>query len=79
MPSNTPTSVKKRPAAVASKQVVRPAETSAAPTVSTAVAPTHDQIAARAYALFVSRGCVHGHDAEDWLTAEAELNGQGVT
>ncbi|MGE0547751.1 MAG: DUF2934 domain-containing protein [Kofleriaceae bacterium] len=68
MPSNTQTSIKKRPAVVASKQVARPAD----PTV----APTHDQIAARAYALFINRGCVHGHDSEDWLTAEAELKAQ---
>ena len=26
-----------------------------------------------AYERFVSRGCVHGHDVEDWLAAESEL------
>ena len=31
------------------------------------------EIAGRAYALFEARGCVHGHDVEDWLAAEAEL------
>lgn len=35
--------------------------------------PTHEQIAARAYALYERRGHTHGYDVEDWLTAEAEL------
>ena len=30
------------------------------------------RIAERAYERFVARGCVHGHDVEDWLAAEAE-------
>ena len=34
-----------------------------------------DRIAARAYALYVERGCVDGHDMEDWLRAEAEVIG----
>src|SRR5437867_3667885 len=34
---------------------------------------TFDQVAARAYQRFVERGCEHGHDVEDWLTAEHEL------
>lgn len=33
----------------------------------------HDIIARRAYALYVARGCQHGHDLEDWLQAESEL------
>ncbi len=36
-------------------------------------APTCDQIAHRAYELFVARGYQHGHDVEDWLQAENEL------
>jgi len=36
-------------------------------------APTHDDIAVRAYGLFVRRHYEHGHDVEDWLIAEAEL------
>lgn len=27
----------------------------------------------RAYDLYLSRGCEHGHDVEDWLRAEALL------
>ena len=34
-----------------------------------------DEIARRAYDLFLSRGCEHGHDVEDWLQAESELKG----
>lgn len=34
-----------------------------------------ESIAHRAYERFVSRGCVHGHDIEDWLAAESEICG----
>jgi hypothetical protein len=32
-----------------------------------------DAIAQRAYALYVARGREDGHDVEDWLQAEREL------
>jgi hypothetical protein len=35
--------------------------------------PIREAIANRAYELFLARGGVHGHDAEDWLAAENEL------
>ena len=35
--------------------------------------PTRDEIAARAYELFLERGGEHGHDMEDWLAAESEV------
>jgi hypothetical protein len=35
--------------------------------------PTHDQIAARAYQLYLERGRQPGHDVDDWLQAEYEL------
>jgi hypothetical protein len=35
--------------------------------------PTEQSIARRAYELFVERGCVHGRDLDDWLSAEREL------
>jgi len=41
---------------------------------SGALLPTHDEIAQRSYELFLARGGVHGHDVEDWLQAEADLN-----
>ena len=35
--------------------------------------PTHDEIAARAYQLFLERGREPGHELDDWLQAEYEL------
>ena len=35
--------------------------------------PAHTDIANRAYELFLERGCQHGQDWDDWLTAEREL------
>jgi hypothetical protein len=34
---------------------------------------TADDIAAKAYELYCTRGGEHGHDLEDWLAAEASL------
>ena len=36
---------------------------------------TNGDTARRAYDLYLARGCEHGHDVEDWLQAERELNG----
>jgi hypothetical protein len=36
-------------------------------------APTHAEIALRAYYYFLARGCQHGADVEDWCRAELEL------
>lgn len=35
--------------------------------------PTHEQIARRAYELFLSRGAHHGRHEDDWFQAEREL------
>ena len=35
--------------------------------------PTQDEIATRAYELFVQAGSEHGRDLEHWLRAEEEL------
>jgi hypothetical protein len=44
------------------------------PRTSVAVPPvTHQEIAERAYELFLSRGGKDGHDVEDWLAAELAL------
>lgn len=37
------------------------------------VAPTHDEIAKRAYEIYLARG-EGGNEAENWLQAEAELS-----
>ena len=34
---------------------------------------TEDDIARRAYELYLARGCEDGHDVDDWLQAEREL------
>lgn len=36
--------------------------------------PTPEQIAERAYALWIERGCPEGSDEADWLEAERELH-----
>ncbi len=38
--------------------------------------PTREQIARRAYEIYISRGGTHGYDIEDWLRAERELRGK---
>jgi hypothetical protein len=35
--------------------------------------PTHDEIAAHAYQIYLREGSVEGRDMEHWLKAEAEL------
>jgi len=35
--------------------------------------PTHDEIALRAYQIYVERGCTPGDPMQDWLRAEQEL------
>jgi len=36
-------------------------------------APSEQEIAARAYEIFLSRGATDGSDLDDWLQAEREL------
>ena len=36
-------------------------------------APTPEEIAQRAYEIYLSRGAVPGNEVEDWLQAEREL------
>jgi hypothetical protein len=42
----------------------------------TAHQPTTEDIAERAFEKYCARGYEHGHDVEDWLEAERELNGR---
>ena len=37
--------------------------------------PTHEEIALRAYEIYLARGREDGHDVDDWLQAERELIG----
>jgi hypothetical protein len=34
---------------------------------------TNGDVARRAYALYLARGCAHGRDVDDWLQAEHDL------
>ncbi len=36
--------------------------------------PSREEIALRAYELWLESGATHGHDVEDWLDAECELH-----
>jgi hypothetical protein len=40
--------------------------------------PTEDQIAARAYQLYLERGGAPGHQLDDWLEAERQLGNGGA-
>jgi hypothetical protein len=40
--------------------------------------PAQDEIARRAYELYLQRGSVPGHETDDWLQAEAELSADGA-
>jgi hypothetical protein len=42
--------------------------------VATKTRATHEQIARRAYELWLARGGMHGTHLEDWLAAERELH-----
>ena len=39
---------------------------------------TKDDIGQRAYELFLARGRVEGHDVEDWLEAERQLEAESM-
>jgi len=62
----------KSPASTTSTPTSRPAPRETTPSRSAPVS-THEQIAVRAYEIFVARGQQHGRDLEDWLQAESEL------
>ena len=55
--------------------VAAAAQTGDGSPTSPAQAPTANgrDIARRAYELYLARGCDAGHDVEDWLQAEREL------
>lgn len=63
-PEVTPTTVRDR------------AATRAAPPATRKSRPTREEIARRAYELYVARGGTPGSDIEDWLKAERELRGR---
>jgi hypothetical protein len=48
-------------------------------TKPTTATPNHDEIANRAYELFLTSGAAHGRDLEHWLQAESELRLRSVS
>jgi hypothetical protein len=56
-----PTTAVKKPAARRPKAAARVAE------------PTHDDIALRAWSIYLQRGASHGQAMSDWLEAKAQL------
>jgi len=38
-------------------------------------APSHDEIAMRAYEIYLARGAASGSDLDNWLEAERQLRG----
>lgn len=65
-PAETP---KLQAVAAQANTITPPATASTAPRSS----PSHEQIAQRAYELYLSRGGHHGHHEDDWTQAEREL------
>jgi hypothetical protein len=49
---------------------------SAKATTPAAADPTHEQIATRAYEIWLQNGCQEGQDIQNWLEAESQLHGQ---
>jgi hypothetical protein len=49
------------------------AASSAKAAAASSTEPTREDIAARAYELYLARGSMDGYSEEDWLLAEAEL------
>lgn len=47
--------------------------TKSAPTETRAEAPTREEIAQRAYEIYLTRGGVSGQEEDDWYQAEREL------
>lgn len=45
-------------------------------TAPAAKKPNREEIARRAYELYVARGRAEGHEMEDWFRAERELSGK---
>ena len=69
MPKKSVKTISDVPKPVARKS---PKKTVSAP--APAVATKSDEIARRAYQLFLEQGAQHGRDLEHWLTAERELD-----
>ena len=65
--------IKRHVSASARKSKAVVAESNPAPELDLNVATTTDEVALRAYHIWMERGCPQGTSTEDWLTAETEL------
>lgn len=54
---------------------IKPSRLSPESPSSRPLAPTQDQIAALAHAIWIDRGCPVGRDVDHWLEAERQLGG----
>ncbi len=70
-PKTSTVKSKTTPATTSAPKVSRARKGDTPTTESTQV--VRDLIAQRAYERFIARGYQHGHDVEDWLSAEREL------
>jgi hypothetical protein len=61
---------------MSSSKTSRSTSTTISQTESARNQPSHDEIAARAYQIYLDRGGVDGSDQDDWLRAEQELAGR---
>jgi len=67
-----PARPKKKPSPRPSRR--RPTSAGPAPTPPSRSAPPSEEVAVRAYFLFLERGGEGGRDLDDWLLAERELS-----
>ena len=56
------------------KSTPSPAPKAKKAAVKTTSKPMHEQIAQRAYEIYLERGCTPGDSMQDWLRAEMELS-----
>ena len=47
------------------------------PSSNREVEDLQERIKLRAYELYEARGCIHGHNEEDWADAERQIREQG--
>ncbi len=69
-----PRTSKPQPDAPAGPRLVKQTASKAKPKTPIQPDITHEQIAMRAYELFLQEGCAHGQHLDHWLRAERELS-----
>jgi DUF2934 family protein len=79
-PSSAGTAAPSRAGANSAPASPAPARQSAPPVsrprVIEPTAPSHEQIAQRAYQIWQDQGCCHGRDCDHWFEAERQLHQQ---